>query len=96
MLFREALMWKQLTHPNIVRFVGVTTDPLQIASEWMPRGNLTTYINLNPGQDRVTLVSLFLCSPNTLPQLSLVGRHRKGPRLHPLSWRDPWKSEGGE
>ena len=26
----------------------------------------------------------------------LVGRHRKGPRLHPLSWRDTWRSEGGE
>ena len=96
MLFREALMWKRLMHPNIVPFVGVTTDPPQIVSKWMPGGNLTTYIKLNPHRDRVSLVSLSLYFPNTSPQLSLAGRRSKGPRLHSLSRRDPWRPEGGE
>ena len=96
MFFREALMWKRLTHPNIVPFVGVTVDPPQIALEWMPRGDLATYIKSDPHQDRVSLVSQFLCFPTTLPQFSLVVRCRKGPGLYPLSWRDPWRPKGGE
>lgn len=88
-------MWKRLIHPNVVPFVGVTTRPPQIASEWMPRGNLTTYANSSPDRDRVYLVSL-LSLPNTLSQLSSVGRRCKGPRLHPLSRCDSWRSEGGE
>ena len=96
MLFREALIWKRLTHPNIVPFLGATVDPPQIALEWMPRGDLETYIKSNPHRDRVSLVSPFLCFPTTSPQFSLVGRRRKGSRLRPLSWRNPWRHKGGE
>ena len=39
MLHREAVMWKRLTHPNIVPFKGVTLDPLRIVSVWMPGGD---------------------------------------------------------
>ena len=51
-------MWKRLIHPNVVPFVGVTADPPQIVSEFMPHGNLATYIKSNPQQNRVSLVSL--------------------------------------
>jgi len=67
MLHREAVMWKRLTHPNIVPFKGVTLDPLQIVSEWMPGGDLTGYINLNPQVDRISLVRPFLSLPETRP-----------------------------
>ena len=60
-------MWKRLIHPNIVPFVGVTVDPPQIASEWMPGGNLTSYIKSNPRKDRVSLVSLSLSLQDTPP-----------------------------
>ena len=89
-------MWKRLTHPNVVPFVGVTIDPPQIVSRWMPGGNLTTYIESNPHRDRISLVSLSLSHPDTSPHLPLVDGHRKGPRLHPLLRRDPWRSEGCE
>jgi len=56
-------MWKRLTHPNIVPFKGVTLDPLQIVSEWMPGGDLTDYISLNPQANRINLVSPFLPPP---------------------------------
>ena len=62
----------------------------------MSQGNLTTYVNSNPQQDRLSLVSLSLCLPSLSPQLSSVGRRREGPRLPPLSWRDPRRSEGGK
>ena len=56
MVYREALMWKWLKHPNIVPFRGVTLEPLQILSEWMSNGDLTVYIKQNPDASRVTLV----------------------------------------
>ena len=51
-------MWKQLIHDNIVPFKGVTLDPFQIMSEWMPGGDLTGYINTNPHANPIKLVSL--------------------------------------
>ena len=56
-------MWKQLRHPNIVPFVGVTTDPLQIVSEKMSNGTLTEFVNENPGANRISLVSPLLSLP---------------------------------
>ena len=44
LFFKEVVMWKRLSHPNIVPFVGVTTGPLQIVSEWMPNGTLTEFV----------------------------------------------------
>ena len=55
--FKEAVIWKRLSHPNIVPFLGVTKDPIQFVSEWMPNGTLTQYVNKNPSSNRITLVS---------------------------------------
>ena len=78
MWLREALIWKRLTHPNIVPFIGVTLNPLQLVSEWMSGGNLTAYIKSNPRVDRVSLVS-----PSDPPlehglSFPTVGRRRGG------------------
>ena len=58
--FREAVVWKRLKHPNVVPFIGVTRDPLQIVSEWMPNGTLAEYLERNPGANRISLVRLSL------------------------------------
>ena len=50
-------MWKSLRHKNIVPFIGVTQDPLQFVSEWMPNRDLTEYLSKNPGANRIALVS---------------------------------------
>ena len=55
--FKEVVIWKRLRHPNIVSFIGVTTKPFQIVSEWMPNGTLTKYVEKNPDADRIGLVS---------------------------------------
>ena len=55
--FKEVVIWKRLRHPNIVSFIGVTTKPLQMVSEWMPNGTLTKYVEKNPDADRIALVS---------------------------------------
>ena len=53
-------MWKRLRHQSIVPFIGVTQDPLQFVSEWMPNGTLVDYLGKNPGANRIGLVSLSL------------------------------------
>ena len=69
------MIWKRLIHPNVVPFLGVTSNPLQIVSEWMSDGNLTTYVKLNPYTNRVILVSpLFDLLPKRGLNLTTVGR----------------------
>lgn len=50
-------MWKRLRHPNIIPFIGVTRNPMQFVSEWMPNGTLTEYLNGHLGASRIGLVS---------------------------------------
>ena len=52
-------MWKRLNHPNIVPFKGVTLDPLQLISEWMPCGESRDYIKENQGVNHISLVGSF-------------------------------------
>jgi len=55
-LYQEAVVWKRLTHPNIVPLLGITPTPLQLVSEWMTGGSLAEYIKKNPDTDRLGLV----------------------------------------
>ena len=57
---KEAVTWKRLSHPNIVPFIGVTLEPLQLVSEWMPGGELRSYVKENPHADLINLVSYLL------------------------------------
>ena len=57
---KEAVVWKQLNHPNIVPFKGITFDPPQLISEWMPGGELRDYVRNNRDADLVALVRTFL------------------------------------
>ena len=47
---------KHLKHPNIVPLLGVTTEPLELISEWMPGGELLGYIAGHPDADRLSLL----------------------------------------
>jgi serine/threonine protein kinase len=51
-------MWKRLEHKNIVPFLGITSTPLQLISDWMPGGDLREYIKKHPYADRVGLVGV--------------------------------------
>jgi len=59
-----AAVWKNLAHPNVVPLLGVTTDPIQLVSGWMPDTNLTEYITDHPDADRLSLVGV----PCTIPR----------------------------
>ena len=67
------VVWKHLTHPNIVPLLGVTADPPQLISDRMPGGNLTEYIANHPDADRIGLVSdLFTSLAETLTPSAAV------------------------
>ena len=51
-------MWKRLTHPNILPLLGVTIDPPQLVSDWMPGGDLQEYIKKNADANRLELVGV--------------------------------------
>ena len=90
-------MWKRLIHPNIISFIGVTHNPLQLVSEWMPNGTLTEYLGENPGADRIGLVGPFTAiisslSHNTIPQvIGCCGRSR----LSSCPLHNTWRLERG-
>jgi len=52
------VVWKNLAHPNVVPLLGITTDPIQIVSGWMPDVDLTRYIANHPEVDRLSLVGI--------------------------------------
>jgi len=53
---QEAVMWKRLTHPNVIPLLGITITPFQLISNWMPGGSLPEYIKGNPNVDQLRLV----------------------------------------
>ena len=53
-------MWKRLNHTSIVPFRGVTLDPLQLVSEWMPGGELREHLKKNQSANPISLVRPFL------------------------------------
>ena len=53
---QEAVVWKRLTHPNILPLLGVTITPFQLVSNWMSGGDLPDYLKKNSDADRLKLV----------------------------------------
>ena len=73
--YQVAVLWKYSTHSNLVPFLGATTCPFQLVSDWMSGGNLTEYTTNHPDVDRLGLVgfpSLFR-SMKRLPSHQLSG-----------------------
>jgi len=56
--YQEAIVWKRLEHQNIVPLLGITSNPLQLISEWMSGGDLTEYTRKHPEADPLGLVAV--------------------------------------
>lgn len=59
---REAILWSQVKHPNVLPFYGVyQLDDMYhkvcLVSPWMENGNLREYLATHPQTDRLLLVS---------------------------------------
>ncbi|KAG6847414.1 hypothetical protein H0H93_008259, partial [Arthromyces matolae] len=55
---KEALLWCQLSHPNILSMFGLFRFALKVClvSSWMENGNVVTYLESNPDVVRILLV----------------------------------------
>ncbi|KAG8898436.1 hypothetical protein FRB99_007441 [Tulasnella sp. 403] len=52
---QEAKVWQELTHPNILQFIGIAEDDahrLYLLSPWMENGSLKLYLPRHPEADR--------------------------------------------
>lgn len=76
MLCKEALVWRQLSHPYVLSFVGIDqetfekTEMLGMVSPWMTNGTIMNYVKSDiyvASRDRHRLVSTLLYTQ---------GRHR--------------------
>ncbi|KAK0188261.1 kinase-like domain-containing protein [Armillaria mellea] len=54
---QETLVWRQLRHPNILPFLGVSEELFApsycLISLWMINGNIMSYLEAHPDQDRL-------------------------------------------
>lgn len=66
--YKEITIWKRLSHPNIVPFLGVADGPapLSMVLEWMPNGDVRHYAKNHPEVDRLQLVRHIALSPSFL------------------------------
>ncbi|KAK0431865.1 kinase-like domain-containing protein [Armillaria borealis] len=57
---REVLVWRNLEHPNVLRFIGVNDDLFYpsfcLISPWMKNGNIISFLSQNPGHDRMQCI----------------------------------------
>ena len=67
----EAVLWRQLSHPNILPFYGIhhleeVTPRLCLTSPWMPNGNAVEFLKQNQDTYCIHLVSRTTCTYTTL------------------------------
>ncbi len=57
---REALVWRNLKHPNVLLFLGVSTElfvpSFCLIYPWMENGNIMKFLATNPGHNRLVSV----------------------------------------
>jgi len=88
------VVWKHLTHPNVVPLLGVTIDPFQLVLE--SDIDMTGYVSNRTDTDRLNLVGALLPHVlyDTLTPSSVIRCGRR-PQLPPLLQRYPWRYQGG-
>jgi hypothetical protein len=62
-------MSKRLAHPNIVHLFGITTEPPEFVSNWMPGWDLPGFIARLPDANRLFLVRFLHTTPWDCPDL---------------------------
>ncbi|KAG6809136.1 hypothetical protein H0H92_001438 [Tricholoma furcatifolium] len=54
---KEAILWSQLRHPNVLSFYGIyrIKDRISFVAPWMENGDISRFLKHNPGSNRVLL-----------------------------------------
>ena len=62
------MIWKRLTHPNVLPVLGVSPKPFQlcIVSEWIVGGNVVDFTSKHPEVNRLRLVRPISISPSPI------------------------------
>jgi len=83
LLFKEVVSWKRLSHPNVLSFLGVSTDMFKLCmvSEWMPQGNISNYVATHPDADRTSLLKDVGKGLQYLHKCQIVHGDLKGPNI---------------
>ena len=57
-LFQEIIIWRRLSHPNVLPVLGVSPKlfPLCVITEWMVDGNIMDFTQKHPEVNRLRLV----------------------------------------
>ncbi|KAE9402927.1 kinase-like protein [Gymnopus androsaceus JB14] len=57
---REALIWSQLEHPNVLPFLGTNVDLFPesycLVSPWCSHGNVMIYLSTHPGANKMRII----------------------------------------
>ncbi|KAJ8080063.1 Rho guanine nucleotide exchange factor [Marasmius tenuissimus] len=82
---REAIVWKQLKHPNILPFLGIyylddARQDICLISPWMERGNLVQYLKATPRKsvNHILLVFDVASGLSHLHDMAIVHADLKG------------------
>ena len=69
---KEAILWKHVSCPYVLKYTGAFyhKDVPAVVTPWMPRGNITEYLERCPDTDRLRLVSSIERLP--APSMSLL------------------------
>ena len=59
-LWKRVLLWKRLSHPNVLSFHGVNMTLFQLALvyDWGENGNIIEYVASHPDASRMALVNI--------------------------------------
>ncbi|KXN91804.1 hypothetical protein AN958_11954 [Leucoagaricus sp. SymC.cos] len=85
-LSHEALLWGQLSHPNILPFYGIHINEVRrnrfgLVSPWMENGNIVNYLKLNPHVPRILLIHDIASGLQYLHSLNFVHGDIKGTNI---------------
>lgn len=77
----EAVIWRQLCHPNVLPFYGVyhladNSARVCLVSPWMENGNIVDFLKQAPETNCVHLVRETVMLAQLLDQLRLCYRHK--------------------
>ena len=65
-LFQDIVLWKRLSHPNVLPVLGVSPKlaPLCVITEWMIDGNIMDFTSKHPEVNRLRIVRLISVFPS--------------------------------
>ncbi|KAG6853865.1 hypothetical protein H0H87_008215, partial [Tephrocybe sp. NHM501043] len=83
MFSKEAILWGQLEHPNLLMIFGLFQfkDRFSIVMPWMENGDVTRYLKNNPNAPHLLLVRDVAAGLSYLHKNSIIHGDLKGPNI---------------